>query len=53
VTFAFTQNNKDLWYVDAYNQDAVGEYAYPAGGNPVKTLPVAGGGIAIVPAEIP
>jgi len=53
VTFVFTQNNQDLWIADASNQNGVAEYAYPDGGNPVKTLPLPAGGIAIVPAQIP
>ena len=57
ATFAFTQSNKDLWTIDAgADSAAVDEFAYPAGGNPVKTVPVNEGeliGIAIVPAAKP
>jgi hypothetical protein len=55
VTFAFTSNNKDLWTADAANADSA-EFAYPAGGSALKTIPVSGGlpiGAAVVPAELP
>jgi len=53
VTFAFTQNNQDLWASDASSQNGVAEFAYPKGGSPLKTLPLPAGGIALLPAEIP
>jgi hypothetical protein len=54
VTFAFTQNNKDLWTADAVNAASF-EFAYPAGGSPLKTIPVGGQpiGVAVVPAAKP
>jgi hypothetical protein len=51
VTFVFTHTNKDLWDADAGLAE-VGEFAYPAGGSALKSIPVAGG-IAIVPAALP
>jgi hypothetical protein len=56
VTFVFTTNSKDLWTLGAAASAEVYEFAYPAGGNPVKSVPVNVGepiGVAIVPAEIP
>jgi len=54
VTYAFTQNNKDLWTADAVD-DAANEFAYPKGGSALKTIAVGGEaiGVAVVPAEIP
>jgi hypothetical protein len=54
VTFAFTKSNKDLWIADA-GSTGVAEFAYPAGGNPVKSFYEGGEpiGIALVPAEKP
>jgi DNA-binding beta-propeller fold protein YncE len=51
VTFVFTKNNKELWDVDA-GLAHVDEFAYPAGGDALKSIPVAGSGVAVVPAEI-
>ena len=53
AAFAFTKNNKDLWTSDAASVD-LAEFAYPAGGSPLKTFAVTGGGgIALVPAQVP
>jgi hypothetical protein len=55
VTFAFTATNKDVWTADAGNAASF-EFAYPAGGSALKTIPVTGGlpiGAAIVPAAKP
>jgi hypothetical protein len=54
VTFAFTASNKDLWGADA-GTTGVAEFAYPAGGNPVKQFMEGGEpiGVALVPAEQP
>ena len=54
VTFAFTASNKDLWGADAATT-GVAEFAYPAGGNPVKSFTEGGEpiGVALVPAEQP
>ena len=54
VTFAFTKSNKDLWGADAGNP-GIAEFAYPAGGNPIKSFSEGGEpiGVALVPAEQP
>jgi hypothetical protein len=52
VAFVFTQDGKGLWGSDAANEDAA-KYAYAKGGNAITTFAAPGGGIAIVPAEIP
>jgi hypothetical protein len=54
VTFAFTASNKDLWGASAATT-GVAEFAYPAGGNPVKEFMEGGEpiGVALVPAEQP
>jgi hypothetical protein len=56
VTYTFTNDNKDVWTADALNAASL-EFAYPAGGSALKTIPVAGGGqpigVAIVPAPLP
>jgi DNA-binding beta-propeller fold protein YncE len=54
VTFAFTKSNKDLWGADA-GTTGVAEFAYPAGGSPVKSFSEGGEpiGVALVPAEKP
>jgi hypothetical protein len=54
VTFAFTASNKDLWSAIA-GATGVDEFAYPAGGNPVKQFMESGEpiGVALVPAEQP
>jgi len=53
VTYAFMSNDKDVWTADALNAASF-EFAYPAGGSPVKTISVTGGepiGVAVVPAQ--
>jgi hypothetical protein len=56
VTIAFTSTDKDLWEADASDLN-LGEYAYPKGGDAVKTISVSGAseliGVAVSPAEIP
>lgn len=51
VGFALTKNGTDLWAASGY--PGISEYAYPAGGTPVKSLAVGYGGIAVTPAETP
>jgi len=55
VTYAFTSTDKDVWTADAANAASY-EFAYPAGGSALKTIPVTGGqpiGVAVVPAAKP
>lgn len=54
VTYAFTSTEKDLWTADA-GLEAAEEYAYTAGGSPVKadtglSEPI---GVAVTPVEVP
>jgi hypothetical protein len=54
VTYAFTSTEKDLWTADA-GLEAAEEYAYTAGGSPLKaesglTEPI---GVATTPVEVP
>jgi NHL repeat len=51
VTFTFSSTFKDVWTADAGDEESF-EFAYPAGGSPVKTIAVTGGepiGVAVVP----
>jgi hypothetical protein len=56
VAFAFTSSGEDLWAVDA-GRDVLDEYAYPAGGSPIKALYDSGFvlpiGIVVTPVEPP
>jgi hypothetical protein len=55
LAYAFTKNMRDLYTADA-GLDVSNEYAYPAGGTPVSTIPFSGGtpyGVAIIPTQYP
>jgi len=52
VTFAFAQDGKHLWSVDA-GLGTASEFPYPAGGPAEVTISGVGGGIAVTPIETP